>query len=343
MKSGLDIAVGVYDVYRAGEFRLQAGGVLHDARVAYQTAGTLNKRRDNAVVYPTSYATRHTDIDWMVGPGLALDTDQYFVVMPNMLGNGLSSSPSNSEPGSFPQVSVLDNVVLQHRLLFEHLGVRHVALAVGFSMGAQQAFQWAAAFPDQVARMAAVCGTARTSRHNFVFLEGVKAALTCDPSWDGRQFNGRAERGLRAMARVYAGWGLSQAFYRHELYKQLGYADIEDFIVNDWERFFSRHDANDLLAMLETWQRADISDNTLYNKNLSRALGAIKARSLVMPSRTDLYFTVPDIEAEVALMNNAILAVIETDWGHRVNNPRQNPSDANFVQDRIRELLATKV
>lgn len=335
----LDTTSGDYEILRAGEFRLQSGDVLPDARIAFKTAGRLNAQGDNAIVYPTSYATRHTDIEWMVGPGRALDTDQYFVIIPNMLGNGLSSSPSNTDAPRFPAVSVLDNVVLQHKLLFEKLGVQRLALAVGFSMGAQQVYQWAAAYPDRVERLVAICGTARTTRHNFVFLEGVKAALTGDSTWNGEQFVGCAAHGLKAMARVYAGWGLSQAFYRHELYKGIGYADPEDFIVNDWERFFSRHDANDLLAMLQMWQRADISDNALYRKDLSRALGSIQAKSLIMPSRTDLYFTVPDIEAEARMIPDARLKVIETDWGHRVNNPKQNPRDADFVQDRIREFL----
>lgn len=336
----LDTTSGDYEIFRAGDFRLQSGEVLPDARIAFKAAGRLNARGDNAIVYPTSYATRHTDIEWMVGPGRALDTDHYYVVIPNMLGNGLSSSPSNTDAACFPAVSVLDNVVLQHELLFEQLGVRRLALAVGFSMGAQQAYQWAAAYPEKVACLAAICGTARTTRHNVVFLEGVKAALTGDPTWNGEQFVGRAERGLKAMARVYAGWGLSQAFYRHELYKGIGYANPEEFIVNDWERFFGRHDANDLLAMLHTWQRTDISDNPLYGKDLPRALGSIQAKSLIMPSRTDLYFTVPDIEAEASMIPDARMQVIETDWGHRVNNPKQNPRDADFVQDRIRELLA---
>src|SRR5690606_4624829 len=129
-----------------------------------------------------------------------------------------------------------------------------------------------------VERIAAICGSARTSRHNFVFLEGVKAALTADPAWRDGVFAAQPTTGLRAMGRVYAGWGLSQAFYRDETYLQLGYPTLEDFLVRDWEARFARRDGNDLVSMIETWQRADISGNALFGGDLGRALGAISAR-----------------------------------------------------------------
>jgi homoserine acetyltransferase len=95
-------------------------------------------------------------------------------------------------------------------------GIERVKLVYGFSMGAQQAFHWGALFPDRVERIAPICGSAKTSPHNFVFLEGVKAALTADPAWQDGWFATPPTRGFQAMGRVYAGWGLSQAFYREE-------------------------------------------------------------------------------------------------------------------------------
>jgi homoserine O-acetyltransferase len=215
-----------------------------------------------------------------------------------------------------------------------------VALVVGFSMGAQAAFHWGALYPDDVRRIAPICGSARTSPHNFVFLEGVKAALTGDPAWRDGYFASKPERGLRAMGRVYAGWGLSQAFYREALYRRIGFDSLEDFLVRDWEARFLRADANDLLAMLWTWQHADIAADARFGGDLAAALGAIRARAVVMPSETDLYFPVEDSRREVAQMPNATLKPIPTLWGHRVNNPLQNPADAAFVDRALRALLA---
>lgn len=233
-----------------------------------------------------------------------------------------------------------DNVRLQERLLREVFGIDRVALVFGFSMGGQQSFHWGALFPDRVERIAPVCGSARTSPHNFVFLEGVKAALTADAAWQDGWFATQPLRGLRAMGRVYAGWGLSQAFYREEEWRKLGYSSLEDFLVHNWEGGFRRRDANDLLAMLWTWQHADISANELYRGDLAKALGAITARAIVMPSETDLYFTVEDNRREVAQMPNAELRPIPSIWGHRAGNPAQNPADREFLFSALRDALA---
>jgi homoserine O-acetyltransferase len=331
-----------YEIQRFGDVALQSGGVLRDARLAYKAFGKLNAARDNAIVYPTSFGAHHTDIEWLVGEGRALDPAKYFIVIVNMLGNGLSSSPSDhadvSARRAFPRITLYDNVLLQQRLL-RSLGVEKVALAVGFSMGGQQAFHWGALFPDMVERIAPITSSARTSRHNLVFLEGIKATLVNDPAWRDGAFAAPPVASIRAMARVYAGWGLSQAFYREQVYLDIGYASIEDFIERDWEAGFLRRDADNLLAMLGAWQRADISANPLYRGDLAAALGAIRARALIMPSETDLYFTVEDSRRETALMPNAELRPIPTIWGHRVNNPVQNPADAGFVDAALRELL----
>ncbi len=108
------------------------------------------------------------------------------------------------------------------------------------------------------------------------------------------------------MARVYAGWGFSHAFYREELdLKTLGYSSVEDFLVAFWEGLFLSKDANNLLAMLWTWQNGDISANELYGGDFRKALGAITARAYVMPGQTDLYFPPEDSQIEVEHMPNA--------------------------------------
>jgi homoserine O-acetyltransferase len=118
----------------------------------------------------------------------------------------------------------------------------------------------------------------------------VKAALTADDAYQGGWYEIQPAKGLRAMARVYAGWGFSQAFYREKLDLEMGFASLEDFLTGFWEGLFLPRDANNLLAMLWTWQKGDISANELYDGDFERALGAIKARAVVMPGQTDLYF-----------------------------------------------------
>jgi homoserine O-acetyltransferase len=332
-----------YQIFEAGDVVLQSGLTYRGAKLAYKTFGTLNAAKSNAIVHPTSFGAQHTDLEWAVGEGRALDPTKYFIVIINKFGNGLSSSPSNTPPpfdrGRYPFFTMADNVRVQQRLMAEVFGVERVRMVYGFSMGAQQAFHWAALFPDRVEKIMAICGSAKTSPHNFVFLEGVKAALTADEAWKDGWFATQPVRGFQAFGRVYAGWGLSQAFYREEVWRRVGYSSLEDFLVASWEAGFRRRDANDLLAMLWMWQHADISANELYGGDLKKALGAITADAIVMPCETDLYFTVEDNRREVAQMPRAELRPIPSIWGHRAGNPVLSPPDAKFIGDATRELL----
>lgn len=330
-------------IFDLGDVALQSGLTLRGAKLAYTTYGTLNARRDNVIICPTWYSAQHTENEWMIGEGKALDPGKYFIIIPNMLGNGLSSSPSNHpapyDRARFPHVTLCDNVRMQHRLVTKALGVERIALVTGYSMGAQQTFHWGALYPEMVQRIAPFCGAARTSRHNFVFLEGVKAALTADDAWQNGWYERPPTKGLRAFSRVYAGWGFSQAFYREEVYLAMGFASLEDFLIGMWEGLFLGRDANNLLAMLWSWQHADISDNELYQGDLTRALGAIRARAIVMPSATDLYFTVADNENEVRHMPNAECRPIPSIWGHAAGALGLNPPDAQFIDSALKELL----
>ena len=335
-----------YEIFEAGSVTLQSGATLRNCKLAYKTFGTLNAAKDNVIVYPTWYSGQHYDNEWLVGAGMALDPAAYFIIIPNMLGNGLSSSPSNTpEPYNgprFPNVTATDNVRLQHRLVTEKFGIERIRLVTGWSMGGLQTFHWGALYPSMVERIAPFCGSAKCSRHNFVFLEGVKAALTADAAFAGGWYKSKPETGLRAMARVYAGWGFSQAFYRAELdIKAMGYSSLEDFLVAFWEGLFLPRDANNLLTMLWTWQHGDISANELYGGDYARALGAITAKAYVMPGHTDLYFPPEDSQIEVEHMPDASFIPIPSIWGHFAGGPGLNPVDVAFIDGKLKELLAT--
>lgn len=326
-------------VFECGDLSLQRGGTLRGARIVYKTFGTLSPKRDNVIVYPTSYSAHHTDIEWLVSPEHCLDPSRYFIVIPNMFTNGLSSSPSNTP--DFPSVTTYDNVMQQRRMMAELFGVDRIKLVYGWSMGAQQAYHWAALFGEAVERIVVNCGSARTAPHNFVFLEGVRTALQADPAWDGTKYTAKPERGLRAMGRIYAGWALSQTFYRREMWRGLGFATLEDFLVRSWEANFLRRDASDLLAQLWTWQHGDISANDLYRGDLEMALAGIKAEVLLMPSATDLYFQTDDNRAELPHLRHGRLVEIPSVWGHRAGNPRDNPQDTAFIDAEVEKLLAS--
>jgi len=331
-----------HDVYDLGAVRLQDGITLPSARIAYKTYGTLNAAKDNAILFPTWYSGQHPDVGWIIGPQWALDPARYFIVVANIFGNGISASPSNQPPPfdrmRFPRLTILDNVRLQRRLLTERFGIDVLRAVIGRSMGAQLAFQWGAMFPDKVERILALAGSARTSPHNFVFLQNVRMAITSDPAWQDGEYLAQPALGLARMRLIFDSWGLSQAWYRRGLYRDQGYRTAEDFLNR--KVVAPPRDANDFLAQVQTWERADISDNDTHKQDFPAALRAIKACAIVMPSRTDLYFPPEDSELEVSHMPNAELRVLESVWGHRAAAPGTDAADIAFLDASIRDLLA---
>jgi homoserine O-acetyltransferase/O-succinyltransferase len=332
-----------YEIFELGDFELQMGATLRSAKLAYKTYGSLNADKSNVIVYPTWYSGQHYDNEWLIGEGMALDPKKYFIIIPNMFGNGLSSSPSNTpqpyNQARFPKVTFYDNIRAQHRLVTEKFEIETIALVVGWSMGAGQTYQWAVSYPEMVERILPFCGSAKTSLHNIVFLEGVKAALQADAAWKGGWYNKPPTTGLRAVGRVYAGWGLSQAYYREKVYLQQGYSSLEDFLVEFWEGFFLKKDANNLLAMLWTWQNGNIGNSPGFEGNFEKALNAIRAKAVVMPAEMDLYFPPEDNEYEVKLMPDAEFRVIKSVWGHFAGGG-VNPVDTQFIDEALKELLS---
>jgi homoserine O-acetyltransferase len=333
-----------YTTFELGDVVLQCGLTLRDAKLAYKTFGTLNADKSNVIVYPTWYSGQHYDNEWLIGSGMGLDPDKYFIIIPNMMGNSLSSSPSNMpqpyDKSRFPHVTFYDNVAMQHRLVTEQFGIEKIALVIGWSMGAGQTYQWAVSYPDMVERILPFCGSARTSLHNIVFLEGVKFAIQTDAAWNGGWYEEQPMKGLRAVGRVYAGWGLSQAFYREKLYEPMGYSSLEDFLVGFWEGFFLKKDANNLLAMLWTWQNGNIGNTPGFDGNFEQALASIKAKAIVMPGQTDLYFPPEDNEYEVKHMPNAEFVAIPSIWGHFAGGGI-NSVDTEFIDHYVKALLAS--
>ena len=325
--------------YELGDLALQSGAVLPGARLSWKTHGTIAPGRDNVVLYPTSYSAQHPDLEWLIGPDGVLDPTRWFIVIPDQFGNGLSSSPSNTEtyPGL---VTVRDNVQAQDRLLREVWGLDRLACVYGWSMGAQQAYHWAALVPGRVDRVVINCGSARTAVHNQVFLRSLMAILEAAPEHTGGgRFAARPVAALRAFARSYAAWALSQDFYRAGRHLAQA-ADLEAFLVTQWERRYDAKHAADLHAQLRTWDAADISANPLYGGDLVRALSAIRARVLLLPSETDLYFRVADNAAELQHLAHAELRPIPSIGGHRAGNPVQDKVDQAFLRDAVHAWLA---
>jgi len=331
------------ELFELGDFPTQRGSVLSNARLAYATLGDLNAKRNNVVLCPTWFTGYIKDVPPIfTGAGRAIDPAKHFIIIPALFGMGESSSPSNTpapqEYARFPHVTYHDNVQAQHRLLTEKFGIDEIQLVASWSMGGTQAFQWAAQYPDMVKAIAPVACAARTAIYNALFLKSNIKAIQADPAWRGGYYGAVPPlEGMRVMAHLYAGWGMSEEFYRVEAYKAFGHPTLDDFLVDFWEAYFCARDANNLLAQMWTWLNGDISDQPAYGGDLDAALGAIKAKAVVMPAASDQYFPPGDNEAEVAGMKRATLKVLPSILGHFAPF---SPDTQKDIDDGIREAMS---
>jgi homoserine O-acetyltransferase len=327
------------------DFRTEGGVTLPKARVVYGTYGHLNAARDNVVLLPSHYMANHHGYEWLIGPGLALDTAKLFLVATELFGNGASSSPSNTpEPfhgPRFPVMTIRDNVEAMHRLLVEDLKVTHLRAVIGFSMGAQQAFQWAVSHPAFMDRIVATSGTAKTYGHGIVRLEGQIAALTADASFNGGDYTAPPAKGLEAFGMVWAGWLYSQEWWRRELWRSsVPEGTTFDQFMNSFRKRFSA-DANDYILQARTWQRHDVGATPGFGGDVEKALRSIAVPVLYMPSETDLYFPLGDARYESQFIRKVQFAPIPSLWGHPAG-AGASPADKKFLNETIAKFLAAR-
>src|SRR5262249_27572662 len=141
----------LHQQFRIGDFKLESGEVIKDFSNSYVTQGALNPQKSNAILIVTAISGNHHRLDFLIGPGKALNPARYFIVATDAIGNGLTTSPSNStsQPRmQFPRFLIRDMVESQRRLLADHLGIKHVVAVVGPSMGGMQTLQWGVSQPD---------------------------------------------------------------------------------------------------------------------------------------------------------------------------------------------------
>ncbi|KAL2443994.1 Ethyl acetate hydrolase [Exophiala dermatitidis] len=343
-----------FSKFHLGDFALESGEVLPSAFLAYETFGDS---KSPALIYPTWFGGPIRDNCSVISPAnAAFDPNKYFIIVPALFGNGESTSPSNTPAlrQDFPAVTIADNVRAQYQLVTAGLGIKHARAVLGWSMSAMQAFHWAVQYPDFMDGIIPYAGSAKTSIHNAVFLEGVKSGLIAARGgvskgigkgqafplpgpWSERE----KQVGLKALARVYAGWGFSQQFYREEQYQHFGYPDVESFLTGFWEAWALQKDPDDLLAMIRTWQLGDIAAGLDFGGDFQKALRSIRVPALVMPSRTDLYFPPEDAQFEVETMSPGIgvYREIPSIFGHHAAAPSFWKEDWDFLHGSIENFL----
>jgi len=346
---------GDYQLHSIGRFELEEGGVIEDLQLAVATYGTLSADKSNAILIPTWFSGTHATWEQVyIGPGRALDPEKYFILVVNQIGNGLSTSPHNTEDptiamSKFPRVRIGDDVRAQEQLLREVFGIDTLALVVGGSMGAQQTWEWAVRFPEKVLRAAPIAGTAQNTPHDFLFTKTLLEAITSDPGFADGEYSSHTEvaAGLGRHADIWAVMGLSTDFWKTEFWRGLPapegeepWRDFEDFQGRFIRALFQSMDPNALLSMGWKWQRGDVARNT--GGDLAAALARITARMFVMPIDHDMFFPPADCTAEQELTPGSELRVLHSIAGHFGLFGFQQ-SYLEEVDAHLGELLATEV
>ncbi len=331
-------------VFVLQSFHTESGVVLPEARLVYGTYGHLDAAGDNAVLLPSHYMANMHGYGWLIGPGKVFDPAKQYLICTELFGNGRSSSPSNTaEPfhgPRFPVMTIRDNVRAVHELLTTKLGVHHLMAVVGFSMGAQQAFQWAVSYPDFMDRIVATSGTAKTYGHGIVRLESQITALETDPAFANGDYKAEPEKGIEAFSLVWTAWLYSQPWWREELWKtnEPAGTTLAQVIEEYKKNFIPGGDANDIILQMRTWETQDVGATPGFGGDLKKALGSIHARVLYMPSATDMYFPVTDAEYEAPMIAHCTLMPIPSLWGHPAG-AGASPADERFLNRQIAIFL----
>ena len=278
-----------HQLYRIGDLTLESGEVIKDFAISYVTHGTLNAKKTNAVLMVTAISGNHHRLDFLIGPGKALDPTKYFIIATDAIGNGLTTSPSNStaQPRmKFPKFLIRDMITSQHKLLTEHLGINHVVAVVGPSMGGMQALQWGVSHPDFMDSLVALVPLAKTPAWSVAVMEASRKAIMLDPSWKGGEYAEPPEQGIRLYRDILSFLAArSPEMYRDQFQNQL---DVLPWLQTQETNLIKAFDANNWIYQTWAYDRHDVGTTPGMNGDLIKALRAIKAKTLIMTGTKDL-------------------------------------------------------
>jgi homoserine O-acetyltransferase/O-succinyltransferase len=274
--------------YRIGDLALESGEVIKDFSISYVTHGTLNPQKSNAILMVTAISGNHHRLDFLIGPGKALDTTKYFIVATDAIGNGLTTSPSNSQAQprmKFPKFVMRDMVASQHKLM-EHLGIKRVLAVVGPSMGGMQALQWGVSHPDFMDSVVALVPLAKTPAWSVVVMEASRKAIMLDPAWNSGNYTSPPANGIRLWRDILGFLAArSPEMYRYQFANQ---ADVLPWLKAQEDAQIAIFDANDWIYQTWAYDAHDVGTTPGMNGDYAKALRSIKAKTLILVGQKDL-------------------------------------------------------
>jgi homoserine O-acetyltransferase/O-succinyltransferase len=326
--------------YRIGDFALESGEVIKEFAISYVTHGKLNAKKSNAILMVTAISGNHHRLDFLIGPGKALDSEKYFIICTDAIGNGLTTSPSNSSAQPrmrFPKFLIRDMVASQRKLM-EHLGIDHVVAVIGPSMGGMQVLQWGVSHPDFMDSLISLVPLARTPAWTVVVLDASRKAIMLDPAWKNGDYAEPPEQGIRLWRDILGFLSArSPEMYRDQFPNQM---DVLPWLQQQETAQIKLFDANDWIYQTWAYERHDVGATPGMNGDMVKALRAIKAKTLIMTGTKDLLN--PEYEPHDAARHIRDVRVITISPGTVTGHASAGgafPADMDFLNREIAQFL----
>jgi homoserine O-acetyltransferase/O-succinyltransferase len=296
-----------------GDLPLESGEVIRDFGISYVTHGTRAAADDNVILVLTAIGSTHHRLDFLIGPDRPLDPDRHFIICADAIGNGLTTSPSNSAAQAdlaFPRFTIRDMVESQRRLL-DSLGIRQLAAVVGASMGGMQALQWGVSNPDRMRSIVALVPMARTRPWSVAMNEVARRILMADPGWPSGPYGGGFDA-WAALSRVITN--------RTPGSLETVAADAVPGLVTEAVAMARRAgpDPVDWIYQSCAYDAHNVGTTPGHGGDTAAALRAIRAPTLLLVPALDLYNPVDDAVEAAGHIPNATLVRLDGSAGHAV-------------------------
>ena len=331
-----------HQLYRIGDLALENGEVIKDFAISYVTHGTLNAKKSNVILMVTAISGNHHRLDFMIGPGKALDPTKYFIICTDAIGNGLTTSPSNSSAQprmKFPKFAIRDMITSQHKLM-QHLGIEHVVAVIGPSMGGMQALQWGVSYPGFMEAVIALVPLAKTPAWTVTVLEASRKAIMLDPAWKNGEYQTPPEAGIRLYRDILNFLAArTPEIYRDQFQNQL---DVLPWLQQQETNLIKAFDANDWIYQTWAYDRHDVGTTPGFNGDYVKALRAIKAKTLIMLGTKDLLNPEWEPREAARYIRDVRVKTISpgTVTGHAAAGGAF-PADVDFLNREVGEFLDT--
>jgi homoserine O-acetyltransferase/O-succinyltransferase len=315
-----------HQLFGEGDLKLESGEVIRDFSISYVTHGKLNDKKSNAILMVT---------------GKALDTDRYFIICADAIGNGLTTSPSNSKAQprmGFPKFAIRDMVESQYRLLKEKFGIDHVVAVIGPSMGGMQALQWGVSHPDFMDALVAMVPLAKTPAWSVAVVEASRKAIMNDPAWKDGNYDSPPEKGVRLWRDIL---NLLSArtpdMYSAQFKNGI---DALSWMEAQETAALKAFDANDYIFQTWAYERHDDGTTPGFGGDTAGALASIKAKTLILTGTKDLLN--PEFEPLEAGKNIKGVRMVTISPGTVTGHASAggfNPADVEFLNREITGFL----